>query len=110
MASARQGGRRSEVRGQNFGFRIADFGLRIFQLKTVSQFVIPAKSRKAGREPGSRKNWTMYKSRWIPDLVRLSGLDFYGLNDFYGFYGFYGFYDLPFTAHRLPFTIYDLTN
>jgi hypothetical protein len=72
--------RGKEDRGKNCG-------LRIFQLKTVSQFVIPAKSRKAGREPGSRKNWTIDKSRWIPDLVRLSGLvrndDFYGLNDFY---------------------------
>jgi len=69
--------------------RIADCVLRIFQLKTVSQFVIPAKSRKAGREPGSRKNWTIYKSLWIPDLVRRSGLvrndDFYGFNDFNDF-------------------------
>ncbi|MEE8316541.1 MAG: hypothetical protein V3R70_08335 [Syntrophobacteria bacterium] len=30
-------------------------------------------------------------------------------DDFYGFNDFYGFYDLPFTAHRLPFTIYHLT-
>ena len=72
--------------------RIADCVFRIFQLKTVSQFVIPAKSRKAGREPGSRKNWTIYKSRWIPDLVRLSGL--VRNDDFYDLYGFYDFYDL----------------
>ena len=59
--------------------------MRIFQLKTVAQFVIPAKSRKAGREPRSRKNWTIYKSHWIPDLARPSGLvrndDFYGFRD-----------------------------
>jgi len=38
------------------------------------QFVIPAKSRKAGREPGSRKNLIIFNFHWIPDLVRLGGL------------------------------------
>jgi hypothetical protein len=33
-------------------------------------FVIPAKSRKTGREPGSRKNLIISKCHWIPDLVR----------------------------------------
>jgi hypothetical protein len=36
------------------------------------QFVIPAKSRKAGREPGSRKNLIILNSNWIPDLARLA--------------------------------------
>ncbi len=40
----------------------------------VSQFVIPAKSRKAGREPGSRKSMIILNFHWIPDLVRLGGL------------------------------------
>ena len=34
----------------------------------------PGKSRKAGREPGSRKNLIILHFRWIPDLVRLGGL------------------------------------
>ena len=29
----------------------------------------------------------------------------YWFSDFNGFYSFYVFYDLPFTVHRLPFTI-----
>ena len=41
---------------------------------TLSQFVIPAKSLKAGREPGSRKNLIILISNWIPDLARLGGL------------------------------------
>ena len=41
-------------------------------LETVSQFVIPAKSRKAGREPGSRNSLIILNLYWIPDLVRLS--------------------------------------
>ncbi len=36
--------------------------------------VIPAKSRKAGREPGSRNNLIILNFRWIPDLARLGGL------------------------------------
>jgi hypothetical protein len=32
------------------------------------EFVIPAKSRKAGREPGSSNNKTILKSHWIPDI------------------------------------------
>ena len=36
----------------------------------VSRFVIPAKSRKAGREPGSRKNVILLDFYWIPDLAR----------------------------------------
>ena len=36
------------------------------------QFVIPAKSRKAGREPRSRKNLIILNSNWIPDLARLA--------------------------------------
>jgi len=40
-------------------------------LETVSQFVIPAKSRKAGREPGSRNSLIILNLCWIPDLVRL---------------------------------------
>jgi len=40
---------------------------------TVSQFVIPAKSRKAGREPGSRKNLIILNFHWIPDLAPQSG-------------------------------------
>ncbi|PNV82902.1 MAG: hypothetical protein C0610_17615 [Desulfobacteraceae bacterium] len=40
----------------------------------MSKFVIPAKSRKAGREPGSRKNLTILNLHWIPDLARLGGL------------------------------------
>ena len=39
--------------------------------ETVSQFVIPAKSRKAGREPGSRKSMNIPNFDWIPDLARL---------------------------------------
>ena len=38
---------------------------------TVSQLVIPAKSRKAGREPGSRKSMIIPNFHWIPDLARL---------------------------------------
>jgi hypothetical protein len=33
-------------------------------------FVIPTKSRKAGREPGSRQNLIILKFHWIPDLAR----------------------------------------
>jgi hypothetical protein len=40
----------------------------------VSKFVIPAKSRKAGREPGSRKNFIILNLFWIPDLARLGEL------------------------------------
>jgi len=40
----------------------------------VLHFVIPAKSRKAGREPGTRHQMTSLESRWIPDLARLGGL------------------------------------
>jgi hypothetical protein len=40
----------------------------------VSRFVIPAKSRKAGSEPGSRKNLIILNLLWIPDLARLGGL------------------------------------
>jgi hypothetical protein len=39
--------------------------------KTVPQFVIPAKSRKVGREPGSRKSLIILNINWIPDLARL---------------------------------------
>jgi hypothetical protein len=38
--------------------------------ETLWQPVIPAKSRKAGREPGSRKNLIILNSNWIPDLAR----------------------------------------
>jgi hypothetical protein len=38
---------------------------------TGSQFVIPAKSRKGGREPGSIKNLIILPFHWIPDLARL---------------------------------------
>jgi hypothetical protein len=41
--------------------------------ENVSKFVIPAKSRKAGREPGSRKNLIILPIHWIPDLARLGG-------------------------------------
>ena len=41
---------------------------------TVSQLVIPAKSRKAGREPGSRKSMNIPNFHWIPDLAALGGL------------------------------------
>jgi hypothetical protein len=37
-------------------------------LETGPELVIPAKSRKAGREPGSRKNQTILQSHWIPDI------------------------------------------
>ena len=40
-------------------------------LETVSQLVIPAKSRKAGREPGSRNSLIILNFHWIPDLVCL---------------------------------------
>jgi len=40
----------------------------------VVQFVIPAKFRKAGREPGSRMKLIVLDSLWIPDLARLGGL------------------------------------
>jgi hypothetical protein len=40
--------------------------------QTVSQFVIPAKSRKAGREPGSRKSMIIPNFHWIPDLARIA--------------------------------------
>jgi hypothetical protein len=33
--------------------------------------VIPAKSRKAGREPGSSNDLIILNFRWIPDLARL---------------------------------------
>jgi hypothetical protein len=36
--------------------------------KTVSQSVIPAKSRETGREPGSRSSRD-HSLFWIPDLV-----------------------------------------
>jgi hypothetical protein len=39
--------------------------------ETVSRLVIPAKSGKAGREPGSRKNMIILNFYWIPDLARL---------------------------------------
>ena len=106
-------GRRSEDRISDFGFRISDFGLRIFQLKTVSQCVIPAKSRRAGREPGSRKNWTIYKSRWIPDLVRVADSSGMTISTVLTTSTASTIYRLPLTAYRLPFTIYDfdqLTN
>ena len=38
-------------------------------LLPMSLFVIPAKSRKAGREPGSRKNVILLDFYWIPDLA-----------------------------------------
>ena len=68
------------------GFKNSKFKIRIFiwlrtiatcplsPQETVSQFVIPAKSRKAGREPGSRKNLIILDFHWIPDLARLGGL------------------------------------
>ncbi|MBT8406682.1 MAG: hypothetical protein KJP05_04440 [Deltaproteobacteria bacterium] len=40
----------------------------------MPQFVIPAKSREAGREPGSRKGLIILNFHWIPDLARLDGL------------------------------------
>jgi hypothetical protein len=36
----------------------------------IAKFVIPAKFRKAGREPGSRNNLVVLNFYWIPDLAR----------------------------------------
>jgi hypothetical protein len=36
----------------------------------IAKFVIPAKFRKAGREPGSRNNLVVLNFYWIPDLSR----------------------------------------
>ena len=47
-----------------WGKKIEDFGLRI------ANFVIPAKFRTAGREPGSRNNLVVLNFYWIPDLAR----------------------------------------
>ena len=38
--------------------------------ETVPELVIPAKSRKAGREPGSSNNETILESHWIPLRLR----------------------------------------
>jgi hypothetical protein len=38
----------------------------------IAHFVIPAKFRKAGREPGSRNNLVVLNFYWIPDLARLA--------------------------------------
>jgi hypothetical protein len=46
--------------------KIVDTGCSILD----AGYVIPAKSRKAGREPGSRKDLIIFSFHWIPDLVR----------------------------------------
>ena len=38
----------------------------------IAHFVILAKFRKAGREPGSRNNLVVLNFYWIPDLARLA--------------------------------------
>ena len=96
--------RRSEVGGQRTEFRISDCGFRIadFSIEDCVTVRHPGQVSQSGTRAGIQKK---------PDYIEFS-LDSgsrprSGLvrND-----GFYGFYDLPFTAHRLPFTIYDLTN
>ncbi len=113
MPKRRGSNQRSEVRGRRSEDRISDFGLRIFQLKTVSQCVIPAKSRRAGREPGSRKNLIILNFHWIPDLVRVADSSGMTISTVLTTSTASTIYRLPLTAYRLPFTIYDfdqLTN
>ncbi len=105
MASARQGGRRSEiggqrseVGGQNFGFRIADFSIE--DCVTVRH---PGQVSQSGTRAGIQEELDYIQisldsgSRPRSGLVRND--DFYGFNGFYDFYGFYDFNDF-----------YDLTN
>jgi len=47
-----------------------DESLNPLSPETVSQFVIPAKSRKAGREPRSKKSMIIPNFHWIPLLLR----------------------------------------
>ncbi len=99
------GGQRSEVRGQNFGLRIADFSIE--DCVTVRH---PGQVSQSGTRAGIQKKPDYIEfsldsgSRPRSGLVRNDG--FYGFNDFYDFYGFYGFYDFPFTVYDFD----ELTN